>query len=231
MKFLVLAAAAVVLAGPAAAQTYQAPTAPSVSLPSNIVVTPQRNYGGYDERTNGSFENDDSSYGRDDVMTQGGRTRTRQGLAPSAAQQAPYVLPPLPESTADQVMRYEASGRSRVVDGGTLVVDHRPFVLDGILKLSPSDTCMDLRGLSWSCGTSASKRLLSLVGDGIVHCEGTGNELTGIAGNCRRGNTDLARILVLDGFAKSAGGTYEREEHDARQNRRGIWAAGGIVGQ
>ena len=121
----------------------------------------------------------------------------------------------------------EVRGAFRVLDGDSLELGTQRYRLQGIDAPEYSQTCRR-NGESWPCGREAARQLRRLVGQG-----GGGGSFTCSGGEidkygrllvvCRRGDTDINRQMVLEGWAVSFGG-YESEERLARRNGSGLWA-------
>ncbi len=115
------------------------------------------------------------------------------------------------------------TGRARVVDGDTLVLDGKRLRLVGIDAPELRQICQR-NGQDWPCGTEAKGYLSGLIGDATTTCEADGSDKYGrILAVCTVGNRDLNAAMV-DGGHAIAFGDYETEEAVARQNRMGLWA-------
>jgi endonuclease YncB( thermonuclease family) len=79
-------------------------------------------------------------------------------------------------------------------------------------------------GRPWRCGLAAKAALEREI-RGVVSCVGRGRDRYGRAlVTCRAGGADIAAALARGGMALAYGG-YEREEAEARDARRGVWAS------
>ncbi|MCV9996779.1 thermonuclease family protein [Pararhizobium sp. YC-54] len=116
-----------------------------------------------------------------------------------------------------------ASGRARVVDGDTLVLDGRRIRLVGIDAPELRQVCQR-DGRDWPCGTEARAYLSGLTGEAKTTCEADGSDRYGrLLAVCRAQNIDLNAAMVAAGYA-IAFGDYEAEQGVARQKRLGLWA-------
>lgn len=79
-------------------------------------------------------------------------------------------------------------------------------------------------GKDYSCGRNATAELRRLIGNQTVTCTADGrDQYDRILAFCKAGETDLNRTMVEQGWAVSYG-LYQREEAQARKNKRGLWA-------
>ena len=115
------------------------------------------------------------------------------------------------------------TGESRVVDGDTLDVGSRRVRLAGIDAPERGQQCLGATGEEEPCGETARRILADFVGRGQVTC--TPIELdrySRVIATCEHGGADLAEVMVVAGYAVSAG-RYEEAQYDARAAKRGIW--------
>ncbi|MBT3884778.1 MAG: thermonuclease family protein [Rhodospirillaceae bacterium] len=120
-------------------------------------------------------------------------------------------------------------GRSRVVDGDTIIIRKIRIGLFGIDAPEYRQKC-SLDGRPWSCGISAKAVLKSAIGTKLVSCKlmpiaGAGPARR--AGVCRAGRLELNQWMVVKGWAMAVEapvGGYVLAENTAREKRRGIWA-------
>lgn len=166
--------------------------------------------------------------GVDDVVTLGsaGSYRPGPGVQEGPQVVVPSYVAPVPK-TVEQTGPVSSEGKARVVNGGLVLVGGRTFALEGLVGPSSDETCIDKTGLAWKCGEEAGRRLERFIDGRRVKCIGVATEETGtvVTGTCFVGREDIARIQVLDGFARTDG-RYAIEQHAAVQNGRGIWAIG-----
>jgi endonuclease YncB( thermonuclease family) len=115
------------------------------------------------------------------------------------------------------------SGRARVVDGDTLVLDGKRIRLVGIDAPELRQVCQREQR-DWPCGTEAKSHLAALIGDARTTCEAGGSDKYGrLLAVCTVADRDLNAAMVDGGYA-IAFGDYEAEETAARQKRLGLWA-------
>jgi endonuclease YncB( thermonuclease family) len=117
-------------------------------------------------------------------------------------------------------------GNARVVDGKTLQIGDKLFVLNGADSPAAGQTCTDKAGMAWECGRKAADRLFQLIDGRHVVCIGKDVARNGIAALCKVGTTDLGRTLVSEGLAlapQAVSKTYLPEEAAARSAQRGMW--------
>ena len=115
------------------------------------------------------------------------------------------------------------SGRARIVDGDTLVLDGKRIRLVGIDAPELRQVCQR-QGRDWPCGTEAKGYLAALIGDARTMCEADGSDKYGrLLAVCRVDNRDL-NVAMVDGGYAIAFGDYETEEAVARHKRLGLWA-------
>lgn len=116
------------------------------------------------------------------------------------------------------------SGIARAVDGDTIRLAGTRVRLLGIDAPELAQTCTASDGQDWRCGAVARARMADLLAAGQVECRTGGRDVYGRPlANCRVGDTDLGRAMVVAGLA-IADGNYSREEATARQARLGIWS-------
>jgi len=118
--------------------------------------------------------------------------------------------------------------------GGRSHDGHGPFVIDGDTIVSDRVRIrisgIDAPEMSQSGGAEARSHLIRLIAGGSVRIEPLGADRYGrtvarVHARCG----DLGRLMVRDGYARSAyGNQYAGEEREARQTRAGLWAGSGI---
>jgi len=123
----------------------------------------------------------------------------------------------------DGVRQEAMSGRARIVDGDTLVLDGKRIRLVGIDAPELRQVCRR-DGRDWSCGTEARGYLAALIGDAQISCKSDGSDrYDRLLAVCSARNLDLNAAMVGAGFA-IAFGNYDAEEETARKARLGLWA-------
>ncbi len=116
------------------------------------------------------------------------------------------------------------SGVSRVVDGDTLDVGSRRIRLAGIDAPERDQQCGGATTQPEPCGETARQVLADFVGRGQVTCAPMElDRYSRVIATCEHGGADLGEVMVVAGYAVSAG-RYDEAQYDARAARRGIWA-------
>lgn len=115
------------------------------------------------------------------------------------------------------------NGPVYVIDGDTLVLGKKRIRLKGIDAPEIQQQCVRA-GSGYDCGQEARNILRGRIGRSPIRCETEGRDQYGRdLAHCYLGQTDLNGWMVEQGWAASYG-DYQREEREARRNRRGIWA-------
>lgn len=126
------------------------------------------------------------------------------------------------------------SGTPTVIDGRTLSIDGRRFVLFGIEVPGPGQVC-ERFGRAYPCGDVARTALMDLVAGVTVTCRPVTGERAELARRqtggrvalCRATSVDLSWNMVHTGWAlaEPAYGKryYGAIESAARQRRSGLW--------
>jgi endonuclease YncB( thermonuclease family) len=125
-----------------------------------------------------------------------------------------------PVFAADHVL----TGTARVTDGDTLNLRGTRVRLLHIDAPETAQTCGRR-----PCGTDATRHLAGLMHGASVTCSGDRFDTYGrLLAVCTTGGQDLNRQMVRDGHAmvfRRYGDTYDRDEAEARNARRGLWRA------
>jgi endonuclease YncB( thermonuclease family) len=117
----------------------------------------------------------------------------------------------------------DVTGRARVTDGDSLVIDGRRIRLQGIDAPELDQTCTQDRQ-SFACGHRAREALAGFVEDRPVSCRSAGTDRYGrMLGVCMVDNNDIAEQMVRLGWAIAYGG-YHLDELAARRDSIGLWA-------
>ncbi|MDM7851667.1 thermonuclease family protein [Pseudochrobactrum kiredjianiae] len=134
-----------------------------------------------------------------------------------------------PESSATnrtQPAPAQLSGRGsslHIYDGDTIAIQGQRIRFKGMDTPESAQSC-DLNGKAYACGDYATAELRKLIGGQTVTCTSEGrDQYKRILAYCKAGDIDLNRTMVAQGWAVSYG-LYQREEADARKNKRGLWA-------
>lgn len=114
------------------------------------------------------------------------------------------------------------------IDGDTLRAEGQRIRLAGIDAPELVQTCRDVRGQAWSCGTASRAHLAALVAQGSVICTKRGEDRYGrmLVTCSATGVADVAEAMVRDGHALNYGrytSDYAGAEREARAARRGLW--------
>lgn len=115
------------------------------------------------------------------------------------------------------------TGKATVVDGDTIRLGGTRVRLRGIDAPESAQPCRK-DGTDYACGRLARQALVKLIAGRPVSCDGSRLDRYGrLLGDCKAGEVDLNRQLVLEGWAV-AYGDFERDEATARAGGYGIWA-------
>ena len=119
-----------------------------------------------------------------------------------------------------------------ITDGDTLLLNGKPYRLDGIDAPETDQVCLDEKGNAWACGIEARDELKRFVGKRDVRCDG--NKFDTVYRNRRiavcwvEGEAmSLNQWLVSGGWALNfepyAKGRFKNDQEDARQKSKGLW--------
>lgn len=126
----------------------------------------------------------------------------------------------------NQTTPAELSGRGNalyIFDGDTIALNGQRIRFKGMDTPETKQSCK-LEGKDYACGNTATAELRKLIGNQTVTCTSDGRDrYNRILAFCKAGNVDLNRTLVEQGWAVSYG-LYQREEAEARKEKRGLWA-------
>lgn len=110
-----------------------------------------------------------------------------------------------------------------IFDGDTIALNGQRIRFRGMDTPETKQSCK-LQGKDYACGNTATAELRKLIGKQTVTCISDGRDrYNRILAFCKAGNVDLNRTLVEQGWAVSYG-LYQREEAQARKEKRGLWA-------
>ena len=119
------------------------------------------------------------------------------------------------------------SGVPSVIDGDTLDIHGQRIRLHGVDAPESNQLCRK-SGQSVRCGQTAALALDGLIQHRPVACEQKDKDRYGrVVAVCRLGSTDLNAWMVQQGHAlayRSYSEDYVRQEAEARQAKRGVWA-------
>lgn len=125
----------------------------------------------------------------------------------------------LPERSPGEMLH----GVGRAVDGDSIRLDELDIRLSGLDAPELRQTC-ERAGQNWNCGAAARNALAARLGRGEMSCKSQGLDRYGrTLAVCSVAGEDINAALVREGMAVAYGG-YEREETEARNARRGVWA-------
>ncbi len=125
---------------------------------------------------------------------------------------------PVHDDTPDSI-----EGRARVIDGDSVVVDGYEVRMVGIDAPEGRQKCQR-EGREWPCGEVSTRGLRKLTDRKTVKCAVEGRDKhRRLLAVCMVGNRDLNRAQVRNGLAVSYG-RYKNEEHDAREDKKGVWS-------
>jgi endonuclease YncB( thermonuclease family) len=117
----------------------------------------------------------------------------------------------------------QITGVADVIDGDSIRIAGEEIRLKGIDAPELMQTCTVARREE-PCGRQSRQALRRLAGSGLVTCVGSGRDRYGRRlAFCRVRGLDINAAMVRDGQAVSFGG-YAREEEEARNAYRGVWA-------
>lgn len=119
------------------------------------------------------------------------------------------------------------SGKAKIFDGHSLLINGNAIRLDGADAPGAVQTCTSGTGTAWRCGEVAYRRLAELTTDRKVTCRVTEQVGDGAAAICSAsGVSDLASVLVREGLAIPNGhdhGRYGAAVNSARSGKIGMW--------
>lgn len=115
-------------------------------------------------------------------------------------------------------------------DGDSFRLGDIRYRLHGIDAPELHQDCDDAKGNKWPCGIRARSELRRLIGTHPLECKAiTVDRFGRVVATCHAGGKDLAEEMVRSGYATiftRSGFTspYEAAQHEARNDKRGIWA-------
>lgn len=134
--------------------------------------------------------------------------------------------PPDSQLTGSTSSGTTLSGRARVIDGDSILVDRVEVRLYGIDAPEAKQTCA-MGGVRWPCGRQATRALRNLIEGRVVVCDERDRDSYGrVVAVCRHGGTNVNAWLVTNGWAmayRRHSLAYVDPESDARSAKRGIW--------
>jgi endonuclease YncB( thermonuclease family) len=120
------------------------------------------------------------------------------------------------------------SGKSWVIDGGTISISSTRIRLEGIDAPETDQTCVDANGKNWLCGKIATRELKDYVRGQDLTCKPRAfDRFKRVLAVCfLPDGSDINAWMVQQGWALASGFAriYESEEAEAKAAKRGIWA-------
>lgn len=119
------------------------------------------------------------------------------------------------------------TGRGRVLNGDTLVVQGRVIGLYGIAAPGAKQSCLNAKGHGYECGATSTRALAAHVKDVALTCQIRETDAFGRAVSvCHKDKEDLSAWMVEEGHAVAdrREPAYVANETPAWGKRRGLWA-------
>lgn len=136
----------------------------------------------------------------------------------------------MPALAADEI-----KGEANVVSGNEILVGKRTVRLFGIAAPELKETC-EINDAQVKCGIIAWAELIQLADGQVVSCDKeelppgiTAPDKSVEYATCYVSEADLNEAMVRSGWASAVTeqtDRYEVDEADAKESRRGLWAAG-----
>ena len=130
------------------------------------------------------------------------------------------------------VLSFSVSGAAnpnsiRILKNNAIEVNGEKLLLHGIAIPSSTTKCF-VNDVAWICGAKATLRLNDVLKQSQISCEFVRNSQNMPLAKCRNAETDIAQILVSEGWAITVhtGKHYLDEELRARNQKLGIWKDG-----
>lgn len=118
----------------------------------------------------------------------------------------------------------------KVVDGDSLIVNDQMTRLIGIDAPEYFQVCYDHAGKEYFCGQKATEFMQKMIDEGVarrdkINCKKKDTDkYHRDLSICRIGKLNLNRKMVEAGWAVAyRHDWYEKDQQDAKNNRRGIW--------
>jgi endonuclease YncB( thermonuclease family) len=119
-------------------------------------------------------------------------------------------------------------GKAWVIDGDTVVINNTHIRLEGIDAPESAQTCTDVGGSSWACGSRSTRELRNYIRDQALTCEQKAlDRYRRTLAICKLPDgTDINAWMVRQGWAIAYGfaQTYQSEQNAAENAKRGMWA-------
>jgi len=119
-------------------------------------------------------------------------------------------------------------GKAWVIDGDTVIISDTHIRFEGIDAPESIQTCNAANGKPWPCGSRATRELRNLIRGREIACEEKAlDRYRRVLGICKLSDgTDINAWMVRQGWAVAYGfaKTYQPEQDEAKNARRGIWS-------
>lgn len=119
-------------------------------------------------------------------------------------------------------------GKAWVIDGDTIGISGTHIRLEGIDAPESTQSCTDADGKPWSCGTRATRELRNYIRGREVTCEEKAlDRYKRVLAICKLPDgSDINAWMVRQGWAIAYGfaKTYQSEQDESEQAKRGIWS-------
>lgn len=123
----------------------------------------------------------------------------------------------------DKLAVEKVVGNPVLADGDSLRLGGERVRMKGIDAPEYDQTCIKA-GESYPCGRLAKQALQNMIAGKEMACKGWERDHYGrVLAICRIGDVNLNRRMVEEGWAV-AYGEYHSEQHEARKQKRGMWA-------
>jgi len=117
------------------------------------------------------------------------------------------------------------TGKPIAIDGDSLRLNGKEIRLLDIDAPEYTQTCKSLSDNAvYNCGRNAARHLRKMLSSNAVSCEGSEiDKYDRLLAICHAGDIEINRQMVSDGWAVSFG-AYFKEEKQAEEAKRGLWA-------
>ena len=115
----------------------------------------------------------------------------------------------------------------RIIRHNAIEINGEPMVLYGISVPLPTEKCLS-NDDQWTCGAAATLQLYAQLKKLPLNCSPISSTENIPLARCHNSESDIARLLVSDGWAITVNGSleYKAEEETAKSTQVGIWRAG-----
>ena len=120
------------------------------------------------------------------------------------------------------------TGKARVIDGDTIVLNKNNIRLHGIDAPELNQICYDKNKIKYNCGKNSKQKLLNLLkySDKVKCFYSNRDRYKRILGTCFINKINLNSYMVLNGYAiayKKFSNKYVIQENFAKSNKKGLW--------